>query len=556
MKNKFLLLVVLLFSWMSAGVAAVVPADVAAETAREMLARRGGSEFRGGEAYVETVSRDDSPVYYIVRFEHGGWAMVSAEDTTEPLLGYSFDSEMPSPDQQPDVMKDWFNGYVSQIQQARKNPSLTRHYRWDGEVITRAADNEYIAPVITVNWDQGAPYNAKCPMISGTRAVVGCVAVGIGQALSVVRYPLRGTGTKSYTDSGSGVHTVNFDEEADYNWTAIMSGANNSSEVARLLYHCGVLSEMQYGTGASGAAVGTATANALKTYYGYPDHCKYLDRSSYKDDVWQELMLSELRRGRAIVYAGQNAAAGHCFNLDGYDGSINMYHVNWGWSGTSNGWYSIDDLTPANQGIGGSDSGYSTLQRAIVGVAPLSDTPYELRLSTTQVGLNSPAGTWVANVIVYSDKDDAEYDYECTGPEDQFFGGYLSASYEVRDNKLYTNKVIDGYYQDQFVTIKATNKISGESIERTFAMQCVTTGIDEVLAASTKLYPVPATDVLNIEVPEVGEYTIFNVAGVTLLRGELTETLSTIDISTLSSGSYMLRYTTAKGMAVKSFIVK
>ncbi len=555
MKNKFLLLVVLLFSWISASVAAVVPSDVAAEMARELLTLRGGEEFKGGQAYVETVSRNDNPVYYIVRFEHGGWAMISAEDTTEPLLGYSFESEMPSPDQQPDVMKDWFNGYINQIEHARTIPSLQRHYRWTGKAVTRAAatDDEYIAPIITINWDQGAPYNAKCPMISGTRAVVGCVAVGIGQALSVVRYPLHGTGTKSYTDPTTGVHTVNFDEEADYNWDAIMSGANNSSEVARLLYHCGVLVEMQYGTGASGAAVGTATVNMLKTHYGYPNHCKYLDRSSYKDNVWKELMLEELRRGRAIVYAGQNTS-GHCFNLDGYDGS--MFHVNWGWSGTSNGFYSIDDLTPTNQGIGGSDSGYNTLQRAIVGVAPLTDTPYELRLSTTQVGLNSPAGTWVANVLVYSDKEDAEYDYELHGPEDQFFGGYLSASYEVRDNKLYTNKVIDGYYQDQFVTIKATNKISGESIERTFAMQCVTSGIDEVLAASTKLYPVPATDVLNIEVPEVGEYTIFNVAGVTLLRGELTEMLSTIDVSTLSSGSYMLRYTTAKGMAVKSFIVK
>lgn len=73
----------------------------------------------------------------------------------------------------------------------------------------------------------------------GGRAYVGCVAVAMGQALTVVRYPLRGQGTKSYTSTNAGFLSVNFDNEPDYDWDAILSGANNYSEVARLLYLAG-----------------------------------------------------------------------------------------------------------------------------------------------------------------------------------------------------------------------------------------------------------------------------------------------------------------------------
>ena len=87
-------------------------------------------------------------------------------------------------------------------------------------------------------------------------------------------------------------------------------------------------------------------------------------------------------------------------------------------------------------------------------------------------------------------------------------------------------------------------------------MQLSTSGIDEVLAEDVKIYPVPATDVLTIEVPYAeGKYAIYK-AGMALQSGEIDDNVTTVDVSNLSKGSYMLQYSTSQGVVVKSFIVK
>ena len=205
MKYRLLAFVMLLFSFAGGSFAAVVSEKTAVDTATKLLTVRGGSSFKGGNATVETVSQEGFPMYYIVRFEKGGWALISAEDTVDPLLGYSFDSEYVS-DGQPAWVQSWLKDYTDQIKLARKSPALQRHFRWAGDVVTRATEDR-IEPLVQVTWNQGVPYNAYCPAATGGpggRAYVGCVAVAMGQALSVIRYPLRGTGTKSYYSNQAG----------------------------------------------------------------------------------------------------------------------------------------------------------------------------------------------------------------------------------------------------------------------------------------------------------------------------------------------------------------
>lgn len=555
MKYRLLAFVMLLLSFAGGSFAAVVSEKTAVDTATKLLTVRGGSSFKGGNATVETVSQEGVPMYYIVRFEKGGWALISAEDTVDPLLGYSFDSEYVS-EGQPAWIKSWLKDYTDQIKIARKSPALQRHYRWAGDVVTRATEDR-IEPLVQVKWNQGVPYNAYCPAATGGpggRAYVGCVAVAMGQALSVVRYPLRGTGTKSYYSNLAGtVLSVNFDNEPDYNWDAILSGANNYDEVARLLYHCGVLIDMEYGADGSGAVTDNIPGY-FKTYYGFPETCVCYSRDNYPggDAAWHTLMQSELKRGRCVIYAGNEGnKVGHCFNLDGWDG-FEQYHINWGWGGQNNGYFTLNNLGDDIQGS------YPDNHRAVVGVAPLSETPYDIRLSTTRIAIGTPAGTPVADVTVYSDMADAQYNFEVKG-QLQFGGGYAEASYEVRDGKLYTTKLIEDKAIHKTVYIKAINASSGNSYEKKFDLQLYTSGsgIDEVLAEGVKLYPVPADDVLNLETPEAeGKYVIYSVAGAQLLRGQVSDTLTTIDVSGLSRGSYMLQYATAQGVVNKAFIVK
>ena len=117
MKYRLLLLVAVLFSWIGGNYAAVVPESTAVETANMLLSQRGGVLFKGGKAQVETIFQGNEPMYYIIRFEKGGWALISAEDTVDPLLGYSFDSEYVS-EGQPEWIKGWLNEYTDQINSA------------------------------------------------------------------------------------------------------------------------------------------------------------------------------------------------------------------------------------------------------------------------------------------------------------------------------------------------------------------------------------------------------------------------------------------------------
>ena len=150
MKYRLLLLVAVLFSWIGGNYAAVVPESTAVETANMLLSQRGGVLFKGGKAQVETIFQGNEPMYYIIRFEKGGWALISAEDTVDPLLGYSFDSEYVS-EGQPEWIKGWLNEYTDQIKIARQTPALQRHYRWAGDLVSRATEDR-IDPLITVAW--------------------------------------------------------------------------------------------------------------------------------------------------------------------------------------------------------------------------------------------------------------------------------------------------------------------------------------------------------------------------------------------------------------------
>ena len=310
---------------------------------------------------------------------------------------------------------------------------------------------------------------------------------------------------------------------------------------------------MEYSAEGSGAITDNIPGY-FKTYYGFPETCVCYSRDRYQggDDAWHELLRNELRRGRCVIYAGnQGNNVGHCFNLDGWDG-FNQYHINWGWGGQNNGYFTLNNLGDDIQGS------YPDNHRAVVGVAPLSETPYDIRLSTTRVAIGTPAGTPVADVTVYSDMVDAQYTFELKGQQ-LFGGGYAEASYEVRDGKLYTTKLIEDKAIHKTVYIKAINASSGNSYEKKFDLQLYTSGsgIDEVLAEGVKLYPVPADDVLNLETPEAeGRYVVYSVAGTQLLRGQVSDTLTTIDVSGLSRGSYMLQYSTAQGVVNKAFIVK
>jgi hypothetical protein len=86
----------------------------------------------------------------------------------------------------------------------------------------------------------------------------------------------------------------------------------------------------------------------------------------------------------------------------------------------------------------------------------------------------------------------------------------------------------------------------GESMTITkeiFAVQCTSENVS-VNTAGFKLYPNPAADILNIEIPEnfIGnECYIFNSLGQVVLQSNVARGQNSINIKSLPSGSYFIR---------------
>ncbi|HRY99133.1 MAG TPA: C10 family peptidase, partial [Bacteroidales bacterium] len=239
-------------------------------------------------------------------------------------------------------------------------------------------------PLCTTIWDQDCNDNNSCPLMAGGpcgHALVGCVATAMGQVMKYYDYPARGTGSHSYTHSSLGTISASFSYAFD--WDNMPDNLTvTTTDVDELLFRCGVAVEMNYGTGVS-LAYHSDVEGALQDYFYYNTSVAQKKRSSYTTANWKTLMRNEIIAGRPVIYRGCDVggAGCHAWVLDGYDdsylGSGSLYfHQNWGWGGSSDGWFLIDDLTP-----GGFD--FNDDEYAMTGIVPLESDPKPLPGAST-----------------------------------------------------------------------------------------------------------------------------------------------------------------------------
>ena len=395
MKRHLTLLWVTLLTMYAYG-AHVLPNE-AAEKARQFL------EFKSGKKLtIKSIKAyDNNASCYVVTFSPEGWVIVSGEDVIEPIVGYNPKGNVSSTIM-PDNMKEFMDAYTHQIKHLSQT-TARKHFQWSNDfdysrTVTRDASKTAIEPLITVNWGQSSPYNKYCPKKDTEPTAVGCVAVAMGQAMSVQRWPSKAKSKASYSCPGYGYLSVDYDKERAYNWDDILSGTNGNDEVARLLYHAGVSVSMQYGNEEEGSGVPTSRAsssiaNALKDIFAYGSNVTYYNSTSYPGD-WNQLLINELMAGRAIIYNGVDTKneAGHCFNIDGYDGA-GLFHVNWGWSGRFNGYFPITHLYADGKN-------YDSHHSAVVGIGAGNQPIKSIGLSNFNIEEGLDAGAVVAQITV------------------------------------------------------------------------------------------------------------------------------------------------------------
>ena len=318
--------------------------------------------------------KKEVPFYYIFNAAEGkGFVIVSGDDVFKPVLAYSEKGSI-NPDKIPDNVKYFLKGYKKEMSYVLENPDLLKVAKEDVNSLVSPSLrslNSDVSPLLgNIAWDQGDPFNLQCPIspLNSERTVTGCVATAMAQVMKYYSWPTTGTGSHSYStnidgSSSSTSLTADFGNTT-YVWsnmTDTYSGASNTVQknaVAQLMFHCGVSVEMDYGS-PSGDGGSAASANnggiALKTYFGYDADIQAYNRDYIEIAPWMDKIKTELNEGRPVIYSGQSSTSGgHAWVCDGYDAS-DLFHMNWGWGGYANGYFSLSTLKPSNVATGFTD---------------------------------------------------------------------------------------------------------------------------------------------------------------------------------------------------------
>ena len=363
MKRLCVLLLVLLFAVTSI-YGSAVNSKTAELVAGNFALERVGASYTVSTSKLMESSNQDSYIY-VVSLNPSGFVLVAADDAALPIIGYSTNNNWKENDI-PEQMQYMLNGWNDQMraivtQRMTANTEITtawNRYNVSASRFTPNRDFRDVSPLISSLWGQGTYYNALCP--AGTP--VGCVATAMAQIMRFWRFPTIGQG--SHTDPNGG-YTANFGATT-YNWAAMpntVSSANAS--VATIGYHAGIAVDMRYAASGSGA-YSEAVPGALISYFRYSNTAQLYNRSSYSTSNWDTMMRGELDLGRPIYYSGSGNVGGHAFILDGYQGT-NSFHLNWGWNGSYNGYYTLAALNP------GGDT-FNNGQQAVMGIKPSSAT--------------------------------------------------------------------------------------------------------------------------------------------------------------------------------------
>lgn len=248
-----------------------------------------------------------------------------------------------------EAQRSFFAPYIQAMEQMEAGADAEQFF-----IVEHTNETKVVGPLLgNIAYDQGAPYNNKCPYINGGRAVTGCVATAMAQVMRYYKYPARGTGSCTYSGGSEGAKTINLDDYP-FDWNNMLETykpgeytQEQADAVATLMLACGAALNMNYNKDASGSDT-EKVRGVMKNNFGYSSKIEYINTKNSSDpeqdiEYWgEDAVRPEIDLGHPLIFGGHPSmgSSGHCFVVDGYktvDGAY-YYHVNWGWGGHGNSW--------------------------------------------------------------------------------------------------------------------------------------------------------------------------------------------------------------------------
>jgi hypothetical protein len=416
-----------------------VPVETAKNVGYNYLIQHAASLNSADDLSLVYTSGTDVAYFYIFSSKNS-FVLVSADDAVIPVIGYGTEGPFIATNISRNIT-GFFEDYNKQIDYVIKNNVAATSEIADswGNLINNTAKKDaarttVVSALLSTTWDQSPYYNDDCPYDVGasTNCVTGCVATATAQVMKFWGWPAHGVGLHSYSTSSYGTLSADFGSST-YSWSSMPNAVTSpNAAVAKLMSDVGISVSMDYSpTESSAYVISSSTGTppycaeyALKTYFNYDPSLHGEARASYTDATWISMLKTDLDAGHPIIYAGVGSAGGHCFVFDGYDGSSN-FHVNWGWSGTDNGYFAIDALNPTSLGTGGGAGGFNSDQAAVLGVKP----------NTTSIASSASIELYdyvnlSASTINYDNSFTVSTNFENTGTT-TFVGDFCAAAFDA-----------------------------------------------------------------------------------------------------------------------------
>ena len=205
-------------------------------------------------------------------------------------------------------------------------------------------DTVVYGPLLRTTWDQHSPYNDECPTVNGKRTLTGCSSISSSQLLYYFKYckPINVEGENVMNDDITATDTIEspYFTSLDstkytykYSYTPDFGKiSSNDTDLAKFVAGVAFAQKAMFGLKETSTYDSKQLA-AMTNTFGYKGEKYYINEMS--DSAYIE---NAIKKGLPIIISGDtDDGGGHSFMVDGFNGA--EYHVDFGWGGSSNGWF-------------------------------------------------------------------------------------------------------------------------------------------------------------------------------------------------------------------------
>lgn len=310
------------------------------------------------------------PAYYIFNdTDHSGFVIISGDDRTTPILGYSESGQLKA-NELPIQLAALLDAHKAQVKALSSTPQTFGIPSSNPQPHPKVIKG----PLLTCIWGQDEPFNDQTPRTHEQEpTVTGCVATAMAQVMYYHKWPIRGKGSNTYPTELWSVRQLSEDfSQSVYEWDEMIDEykyqerweynrsykegfwtEKQGNAVAKLMHDVGIAVNTNYNAekyGGSGASSENA-AQALHKHFSY--HVSFLNHSHTPHADFLSAIQNELDRDYPIIISESRGGPGHTWVIDGYDEN-GYLHANWGWRGSSNGYFALSFMFshPYEAGMG------------------------------------------------------------------------------------------------------------------------------------------------------------------------------------------------------------